>query len=111
MLTIKNYDELAGGTFIIYGEEWSVGFVRDMQDDSFWDEPYYSFDVYPKTNKMDYIEIRIDRRLEENKSEYLVWNGEEDTVFRYLGTDCLKNKDFFLEFVKDMIIEIKNKTK
>ena len=112
MLTIKNYDELAGGTFMVHSEEWSVGYVRDMsKDDSFFDEPYYSFDVYPKTNNMDYIEIRIDRKLEENKSEYLVWNGEDDTVFRYLGADCLRNKDFFLQFVKDMILEIKNKTK
>jgi hypothetical protein len=111
MLTIENYEGLDRSTFMVHNEEWSVGFVRDMQDDSVWDEPFYSFDVYPKTNNMDYIEIRIDRRLEENKTEYLVWNGEEDTVFRYLGTDCLKNKDFFLQFVKDMIIEIKNKTK
>ena len=42
MLTIKNYDELEGGTFMVHSEEWSVGYVRDMsKDDSFFDEPYY----------------------------------------------------------------------
>lgn len=115
MLTIENYSALSGSAFIVNEKEWYILYITEDVDDSVWDCPTYSINVFPKEEPKDKeltwevgMIIRIDRKLEEGKLKYFVSNGEDGSG-SYVSINDLQNKDKFIKFIQTMITKVQNR--